>query len=285
MKSRLRVTLLVLCIAFSILLISCSYTKRIEGDWGPWGGWKQAGTTESRNIHINSKPDGARVYINDTLAGDTPIMLSLPLPILKSERTKTDYESYTPGVIEYFLLFSRPKTSAVSSEKGERTRTGSQTYLVEVRKEGYLSTKRTISVPETSSSEFILRKKALLYMKPFAVINNVTLSAAEKLYDLIYGRRFAIDISRLKEVDKKYLNPQILREAFEITDDKNGDYIFEGEIVIGKKTTEIRMVITDNGGKPIATQRTSMETKNIGDIYPRIESQIRDLKDSFLEQY
>jgi len=284
MKSRLRVTLLVLCIAFSILLISCSYTSRSVGNWGPWSDWRQEGATESRNIVVTSQPDGAKVYLNGILTGNTPATLFLPYPILKSERARTHYDSFTPGAIEYLLLFSRPKTSPASSEREKRVKPGSQTYLVEVRKQGYLSTKRSISVPETSSSEFFLRKKALLYMKPLAVRNNVTLSAAEKLYGLIYGR-FAVDISRLKEIDNKYLDPQILREAFEITGDKNGDYIFEGEIVVGRKTTEIRMVITDNSGKPIATQRTSVETRNIGDIYPKIESQIRALKDSFLAQY
>jgi hypothetical protein len=285
MKSKLRVILLALCIAFSIFLSSCSYTNPSIGNWGPWSDWRQEGSTESRNVVVTSQPDGANVYVNGNLTTKTPASLVLSYPILKSERARTHYESFTPGIIEYLLLFSRPKTTPVSYEKDLRLRKGSQTYSVEVRREGYLPTKRAISVPDISSLNCILRKKPMLYMKPFAVTNNVTISMAERLYDLIYGGRLATDISRLKDIDKRYLSPQILGEAFEITGDKNADYIFEGEIIIGKKTTEIRMVITDHAGRPIATRRTSMETKSIGDIYLRIESQIRDLKDSFLEQY
>jgi len=80
-KMKSRSGIICLPYAFSFPCFSFRVHTRIElMGTGTMGAWKQAGTTESRTIHINSKPEVARVYINDTLAGDTPMALSLPLP-------------------------------------------------------------------------------------------------------------------------------------------------------------------------------------------------------------
>lgn len=282
MKPRLTITIVVLCLFLSTVLMSCSYTNRIWGDWGSWGEWRQQGVAESRDVFVSSKPGAAHVYINGTLAGDTPITLSLRCPVLKSQRVRTQYDNYVPGIVE-FILLSRPKTSPVSSEKEERTMIGSQTYTVEVRKEGHISVRRNFSVPEVSSLSFFLKRKPTLAIRPFKITNHVKLSIGERVLDFFVGRKSAIDNSKFTGIERRLLSPALI-DAFEVSTGKDADYHLEGEMSIQKNLTELGMVIIDNSGRVIAARKAFVNTTELESLPIRIERLIIEMVEGFLNQ-
>jgi hypothetical protein len=256
-------------------------TRTYWGGWEPWGEWYEAENAELVFVTITSDPSGAQVLVNGNSVGNTPLILKLKVPVLMSRRHRYQYQETIPGWSEPFHQEGNAWASKISSESEERYKSGSRTYVVELRKEGCFSMERSFSVSGTASLHFTLERKPTLFIKGFRVKDNVKLSWAEHLYDLIYGKRFAADTSKFKNINKNYLDTKPLTEYFVISPDENSDYSLEGEIIIEKKITEIRIALIDKEGRPVTTRRTSMETKNIRDLYLKIEILIGHIRDSF----
>lgn len=282
MKTRRGIRTLILCLLLLVFLIGCSYTTMHWGPWENWGEWRNEGVRESHKVVVTSRPEDARVYVDGSFKGETPISLSLPYPILKSQRVRKQFESYVPGVVE-FLLLSRPRESAIGSEQEDRHRQGSQVYAIEIRKEGYITVRRSFSVPEASALDFVLRRKPTLLVKPFRIKNNVTLSTLQRLFNALYGRKFGVDPSRFADAEKRFLFP-VLVEVFEISSDKYSEYVLEGQITVERDVTEICFFFSEASGRLLSAKKALVETKNLDSLHQKIEPIVRSIVDAFLNE-
>ena len=279
----LKIRKMVILFFFISFLSACSTTRMYWGDWRNWTGWEATGKMESQVVSINSTPEGAKVYVDGTLKGDTPISLSLSYPMLRSERLRYKYEQVKPGLLESFLG-TRPSTSTIDSQNEERSKAASRTYIIEVRKESFSLAKKTISVPDTGEVNFLLKNKPNLLIKKFLLKNNIKLSFFEKLYELLYENRFSVDIAKFEGIEKQFFKSTKVKEVFETTTNRKGvDYELEGDVVIGREFIEIKTTITDKSGSLITQQSACLETKKVGSmLQPRVEHLISSILDSFL---
>ncbi len=282
MKTHKRIRTLILCFVLLVFLVGCSYTTRHWGPWADWGAWKNEGIRESGKVVVMSKPPGARVYVDGLLKGDTPITLSLPYPVFRSQRVRRQFEAYVPGAVE-FLLLSRPKESVIASETEERHRQESQSYVIEIRKEGYIPVRRSLSVPETSALDFPLRCKPTLLVRPLRIKNNVTVSTLQRLFNALYGRKFGVDPSKFADAEKRFLFP-VLAEMFEISSDKYSEYVLEGQIVIERDVTEVCFFLSEASGRLLSAKKVLVETKNLESLHHKIEPIVRSIVDAFLNE-
>ena len=264
---------------FTLSLIGCTTTNTHWGDWNSWGRCEQTGSSESQSITINSKPEGAQVFVDGNLRGETPATINLNYPVLRSERTKNQYQETNPGVLEHFLTGSRGTTSTISTQKEDKFTTGTRNYTIEIRKEGYLPKRTTITIPETTNLELTLKEKPVFAMKKFSVKNNFYLTMPEKIYEFLYGKRYSIDPSKFESIKRQGFTS----EAFDNPLGKNPDYYLEGEIDIQRGTTEITVTLTDRIGRPITTRRTNMETRNPDSLPGKIEGLIKSITDTYLQ--
>ena len=279
MKTRSRIITTVLCSLLFVSLSGCSYTSRHWGGWNDWGKSEQTGTTQSQTLTVNSRPEGAQVFVDGNLRGESPITISLNYPVLRSERTKYEYEQTNPGVLEHFLTGSRRTTSTISTQKEDKFSTGTRNFTVELRKEGYLPKRTTISIPETTNLEFTLKERPVFAMKKFSVKNNFYLTIPEKIYEFLYGKRYSIDPSKFESIKRQGFSSDVFDNPL----GKNPDYYLEGEIDIQRGTTDITITLTDRLGRQITTRRTNMETRNQDSLPGKIEGLIKSITDTYLQ--
>lgn len=259
-------------------LSSCTYTTRQAGEWSGWGNWQQTGSRESQTVTINSRPVGARIYVDGSPAGETPATINLSYPVLRAERTKPKYERKVPGVLEHFLLAQQTTTSTISTQREEKSSTGTKTYTVEVRKEGYVPARASITLPGNNNLEFTLREKPVFAPKTFTVKNNFRLTMPERIYELLYGKRFSPDLSKFGSAKSMLSSP----EAFENPLGRDAEYFIGGEIDIQRGNTEVTVTLTDRTGKTLTTRRASVETKNPDSLPSKIEALIKSITDPYL---
>ncbi len=262
-----------------IILTSCTYTTRQAGEWSGWGNWQQTGSRESQNVTINSRPPGSRIYVDGNPVGETPATINLQIPVLRAERTKPEYERKVPGVLEHFLLNQQTTTSTVSTHREEKFSTATKTYNIEVKKDGYVPGRATITLPGNNNLEFTLKEKPVFSIKRFTVRNNFRLTLPERIYEFLYGKRYSPDLSRFGSATSTGL-PQ---EAFENPLGKDPDYFIGGEIDIQRGNTEITITLTDSRGRTITTRRTSVETRNPDGLASKIEGLIRSITNTYLQ--
>ena len=255
-------------------------TRTYWSAWEAWSDWCETEETKPAFVTITSSPSGTQVFVDGSLVGNTPLILKVKVPVLVSWRRRYLYQENIAGESERFRL-AEGWTSTISIETEEKHRSGSRTYVLELRKEGYFSEGKSLLVPETTSLHFSLERKPTLYIKGFRVKDNVRLSWAEHLYDLIYGKRFAVDASKFGNINKNFIDVKPLTEFFVISQDQNSDYSLEGEMIIERKITEIRLALIDRAGRPITSRRTSINTKDMRDLYLKIEILIGHIKESF----
>jgi hypothetical protein len=277
MKNNLRKIAVLFII--SIVSFGCTYSRTSWGDWNSWGEWKQTGNSEYQHIQINSNPTGAEIYVDGNLVGTTPATINLNYPVVKSERTKYQYEQRVPGVLEHFLMAQQTTTKSVSSEKEEQFKTASKSYAVEIRKEGYLPRKALVTIPGNTYLTFQLKEKPVFAIRKITVTNNFKLTLAEKIYEFLYGKKFSINPNRFENIKRQAFSSEALDNPF----GKGPDYYLEGEIDIQRATTEITMYMTDRLGKIIATRTTSLETKKPETLPERMESLIRTITEKYLQ--
>ena len=282
MKTRRGLRSVILCAFLLIFLFGCSYTTKDWGAWGDWGEWKSEGIREVQTVVVTSRPEVARVYVDGSFKGETPMSLSFPYPVFKSQRMRQQFESYKPGVVE-FLLLSRPRESAIGSEREERYRRGSQFYVVEIRKDGYIPVRKSLSVPEASALDFSLKRKPSLSVRPLRIKNNVTLSTLQRLFNALYGRKFGVDPSRFADAEKRFLFP-VLAEVFEISSDKYSEYVLEGQITIERDVTEVCFFFSEASGRLLSAKKALVETKNLDNLHQKIEPIVRSIVDAFLNE-
>ncbi|MEI9475058.1 MAG: hypothetical protein WCO26_00565 [Deltaproteobacteria bacterium] len=143
--------------------------------------------------------------------------------------------------------------------------------------------KRNFSVPETSVLFFTLKRKPTLFIKPFKIKNNLTLSTLQRLFNALYGKRFGVDTSKFTDMDRRYLFPTLM-EVFEISSDKYSQYVLEGEIIIERDATEICFLFSEASGRLVAAKKVLVETKHLDNLHQKIEPIIKSIVDAFLNQ-
>lgn len=262
-----------------IFLSACSYTTRQAGDWSGWGRWEQTGSRESQTVTINSRPAGARIYVDGNQIGETPATINLTLPVMKAERTKPEYERKVPGVLEHFLLNQQTTTSTVSTHREEKFSTGTKTYNIEVKKDGYVPGRASITLPGNNNLEFTLKEKAVFSIKRFTVKNNFRLTLPERIYEFLYSKRYSPDLSKFGSATSTGLPP----EAFDNPLGKDPDYFIGGEIDIQRGNTEITITLTDRAGRTITTRSASVETRTPDSLPSKIEGLIRSITNTYLQ--
>lgn len=263
---------------FALMMIGCTTTRTRTADWSNWGRWEQTGTSQSQTLTISSRPAGAQVYVDGNPGGETPTTINLNYPVLKAERSKPQYEDKIPGVLEHFLLAQQTTSSTVSTQREEKLTTTTKTYTIEVRKDGYIPRRTTITVPGSTNLEFTLKEKPVFSIKTFTIKNNFHLTVPEKIYEILYGKRFSIDPTRFDSIKRQGFTS----EAFDNPLGKNPDYYLEGEIDIQRGTTEIAVTLTDRLGRQITTRRTNIETRNPDSLPGKVEGLIRSITDPYI---
>jgi hypothetical protein len=269
----------------ALLTIGCTYSRTYWGDWKQLAGWHQTGRTETQTISITSMPPEASVYVEGTLHGQTPITVTLTYPVLESEWTRDHYEYRVPGVLEHFLLFQQTNTSIISFENEKRFSKGRKTYLVQIEKEGYITTNHQISVPERRLLEVVLEEMPpeevgqveekdhpVFGIKGFKIKNSFRLTSAEKVYEILYGRRFSTDTSRLQEIIKRSAE-----EALCSPSDRTPDYYLEGEINIQRSITEVTVTVRDKAEEIVTVRKTTAPTKNLKQIDSAVKQLIKSV--------
>ena len=182
-------------------------------------------------------------------------------------------------MLEHFLTGSRRTTSPISTQKEDRFTTGTRNYTIEMRKEGYLPTRTTITIPEKTNLELTLKEKPVFAIKKLSVKNNFSLTMPEKIYEFFYGKKYSIDPSKFDSIKRQGFTS----EAFDNPLGKNPDYYLGGEIDIQRGTTEITVTLTDRFGRQITTRRTSMETRNPDSLPGKVEGLIKSITDTYLQ--
>jgi hypothetical protein len=279
MKNKHAIKKILILSLFTLSLIGCTTTNTHWGDWNNWGRFEQTGSSESQRISINSKPEGSQVFVDGNLRGETPTTINLNYPVLRSERTKSQYQQTNPGVLEHFLTGSRGTTSPISTQKEDRFTTGTRNYTIEIRKEGYLPRRTTITIPETTNLELTLKEKPVFAMKKLSVKNNFYLTVPERVFEFLYGKKYSIDPSKFDSIKRQGFTS----EAFDNPLGKNPDYYLEGEIDIQRGTTEITVTLTDRLGRQITTRRTNTETRNPDSLPGKVEGLIKSIIDTYLQ--
>ena len=273
---RVAIVVISLCTAF---LLSCTTTRtNWDNNWNSWGRWEQTGSSESQRVSITSRPSGAQVFVDSNLRGETPTTISLNYPVLRSERTKSQYQETNPGVLEHFLTGSRRTSSTISTQKEDKFSTGTRNYSIEIRKQGYLPRRTTITIPETTYLDLTLKDKPVFSLKRITIKNNFRLTIPEKIYEFLYGKRYSIDPAKFESTK----GMAFTSEAFENPLDKDPDYYLEGEIDIQRGTTEIAVTLTDRLGRQITTRRTNIETRNPDSLPGKVEGLIRSITDPYI---
>ncbi len=279
MKKNQTIRKLIIVLLFTLSLAGCATSNTYWGEWNSWGRWEQTGSSESQRVSITSRPDGAQVFVDGNLRGDTPATINLNYPVLRSERTKSQYQETRPGVLDHYLLATRRTTSTVSTQKEDRISTGTRSYSIEIRKEGYLPRRTSITIPETTNVELSLKERPVFAMKKFNVKNNFYLTMPEKIYEFLYGKKYSIDPTRFDSIKGQGFTS----EAFDNPLGKNPDYYLEGDINIQRGTTDISITLTDRYGKQITTRRTNMETRNPDSLPEKVEGLIRSITAAYLQ--
>jgi len=257
------------------LVVGCATTQTRWSEWQNYGYWYPSGKN-SVKVSVKSDPVGAAVCVNGTFHGRTPLDIELSYPILKSEDTKIQYEIVPGG------LFSPPSQRKIGEQRKEVTKTESKSYRVEVRKEGFISAVRTVTVPETKEVSVILNRKPLLQVNNFSIKNNSTRSAAQKAFDAVLFKAFKVETAQ-DVIHKNHLNAKMISEVFIITPDcKKADYVLNGEVVVQNRDTTLWMYLVTRKGVPVVSKNTVISSGDVDRLYEHVNSLTKVVLENFL---
>jgi hypothetical protein len=250
---------------FGLLLILAGCTPYYSvywGDWSEWDEWKPAGTSDQRPLTITSEPPGCHVFIDGRLQGSTPLELTISYPLLRSERKRQKYQ-YTESnwSFEWLILHrgDRPNsTKVIDSETEERAALESANHNLVLKKEGYRSASRSVSLDD-SSAHFILKRKPCLSFN-IRVEDKCQLSAAQKIYDTLFRKKYSKDI-KPEELKTLFESEPLLGELFLLPVRKSaGCSILESELVIQNDQTKLNIFILDAEGRTAAKASSVFKT-------------------------
>ena len=252
--------LFILCL---FLLTGCAPSQTVHwGGWSGWSEWKPTEKSETRNLKITSEPLNCEIFINDRLAGSTPLDATLPYTILQSEREQKKYQTtHSNWSLEWLLLGKgdKPGTSKViDSEKEVRNSLKSVTYKIVVKREGYRPSSKLVSLSD-SYAHFILKEKLCLFFNSIRVENKFELSVAQKIHDSLFGKKYAKDINP-KEIQPILEAEKHFKELFNFSTKKDGCDALNSELIIRNEHTDLNITILDNKGGSVAKTSSRFKT-------------------------
>lgn len=254
--------LLKLSILSLLLLTGCAPSYTVYwGAWSEWSEWKPTGHTETRLLAITSDPPKCEAFINGKFEGTTPLGAALSYPVLLSQRERKKYQkTHSNPTLEWIVLSKGDKpgtTKAVDSEKEQQTTLKSLPYNLVVKKEGYRTAFKAVSL-EDSSAHFVLKPKPCLFPH-IKVDNKYELSTAQKLHDTIFGKKYAKDISP-EEIRTILEAENNLKEVFTFSAKKAGCHQLSYELTIRNAETNLNITILDSKGEIVSQTSSTFKT-------------------------
>ena len=245
------------------LLTGCASFQTVHwGAWSEWSEWKNTKKSETRTFRITSEPPNCEAFVNDKLAGLTPLDTPLSYPILQSERQRKKYQTTHSNWSPEWLILNKgdkPGTSkVVDSEKEDRYQPKAVTHEIVVKKQGYRTASKSVSIEEPSAN-FVLKEKPCLYVNNVAVTDNSELSVAQKLYETVFGKKYAKDI-KLEEVREILISEKHLQEIFNFSAVKGNCDSLNCDLAIGNEYTDMRVTILNSEGKTVAEASSRFKT-------------------------
>ena len=247
----------------SLLLLTGCVSQTVHwGAWSGWSEWKPTEKSETRNLKITSEPLNCEIFINDRLAGSTPLDATLPYTILQSEREQKKYQTtHSNWSLEWLLLGKgdKPGTSKViDSEKEIHNTLKSMTHKVVVKREGYRPASKFVSQND-SFAHFILKEKLCLFFNNIKVEDESKLSVTQKIYDAIFKKKYekAIkpeDLQNMLESDKHF------KELFIFSGKKGGCNWLNSELIIRDDYTVLSVTVLDGKGSSIVEASSRFKT-------------------------
>lgn len=243
------------------LLAGCVSKNAYWGGWSSWSEWKDTGNSESRAVTVTSEPLKAGLYVDERFEGLTPLTVSLSYPVLESEMKRHKYETTRYNATPSWLLLregDRPGSSkVVDSERKTRNMIRNETHNVVVKKEGYRDASKLVA-REDSSAHIILKQKPCLFFNNTSVENESQLTAAQKMYDAFFHKKYAKDV-KPEDLQNVLESNKHLKSLFTFTGKREGCNRLDSKLTIHDDQTDLSISISDGRGNDVA--RTSSKFK------------------------
>lgn len=267
-------------IAVLFFLSACAPTIKESWRDGSWSSFKESGRQKSQVICVRSVPSRARIYVNGQFAGYTPENVKLFYPVLVSE--KHDELIRKVGKKEKYIL---------KRQKERRKKNGSRIHSITLKKEGYLSVKKDIRVPEYNCREILFNLKTIpkIVFTEFVIEKRKgEASFLEKTYDLLFSEKHRPAKKKMniycKEIPSQICSALISLGKFSYRG--NPKMVLSGEISWGWKTTRLSAEISDHTGRVYASSIAMHQTPNFDvGLNSTIRTIASDLTKKFLNNY
>jgi len=246
-----------------IMIAGCGISHNVY--WGDWQEWELSGDEslkESRSVRVESYPDDASVHLNGSYMGRTPLNISIEYPVLVSERKKYKYQEVASNnTLSYNLLKigERPGSRRVIDTDTETRREPKDiSRHINVRKDGYVSASKTISLDDTSI--FIrLKKKLCIHFSSIEVENNIKLRLTEWVHDFLFKNKFTKEVTPEK-LKKYFLENRDFNDLFVTSDDIKGCHSLSSKLTIMRDYSVLDMRISEPKGSLAFNDSTKFST-------------------------
>ena len=250
-----------LIIFLAFFLSGCIGQTTYWTDWLDWQDWKQTKKTKAQPLKVTSEPSQSRVYIDGIFMGVTPLAGHAKYPLLESERFKYQYKQTNYNTSLNWMLFRRGdrpgRTVRINSQREAKNKPKDIPHKIEVKREGYRPSYKTISLGENSAHLVLQEKPCLIFN--IEIDNRSELSFAQALHDFIFTDKFSKKI-KPKALKRLFLSNPNFRDTFKFSKKDDSCNKLNCKMAVENEYTQLNISLSDEKNSEISGRTYRFKT-------------------------